>query len=126
MRKLTISSISALVALAISAVALVPVATARPDQQTRSTVTTIQVNAGEFFFRLSKKSIARPGKVTFAVKNAGHVVHDFKINSRKTSLIQPGRTARLVVTFKKKGSYRYLCTVDSHASLGMKGTFTVR
>jgi uncharacterized cupredoxin-like copper-binding protein len=53
-------------------------------------------------------------------------VHDFKINSRKTSLIQPGRTARLVVTFKKKGSYRYLCTVDSHASLGMKGTFTVR
>jgi uncharacterized cupredoxin-like copper-binding protein len=126
MRKLTISSISALVALAIAAVALVPVATARPDRQTRSTVTTIQVNAGEFFFRLSKKSIARPGKVTFAVKNAGHVVHDFKINGRKTSLIQPGRTARLVVTFKKKGSYRYLCTVDSHASLGMKGSFTVR
>lgn len=126
MRKLIISSISALVALGVAALALVPVATARPDRQTRSTATTIQVKAGEFFFRLSKKSIARPGKVTFAVKNAGHVVHDFKINGRKTPLLKPGRTANLVVTFKKKGSYRYLCTVDSHASLGMKGTFTVR
>jgi uncharacterized cupredoxin-like copper-binding protein len=126
MRKLTISSISALVALGIAALVLVPAATARPDRQTSSSATTIQVKAGEFFFRLSMKSIARPGKVTFAVKNAGHVVHDFKINGRKTSLIQPGRTARLVVTFRKKGSYRYLCTVDSHASLGMKGTFTVR
>ena len=126
MRKLTISSISALVALAISAVALVPVATARPDRQTRSTITTIQVNAGEFFFRLSKKSIAKPGKVTFVFKNVGHVMHDFKISGKRTSLISPGRTARLVVTFKKKGKFTYLCTVPGHAAAGMKGSFTVR
>ena len=30
------------------------------------------------------------------------------------------------VTFKKKGSYRFLCTVSGHAAAGMKGTFRVK
>jgi Copper binding proteins, plastocyanin/azurin family len=40
-------------------------------------------------------------------------------------LIQPGKTAKLVVTFKKKGKYPYLCTVPGDAAAGMKGVFTV-
>jgi uncharacterized cupredoxin-like copper-binding protein len=32
-------------------------------------------------------------------------LHDFKINGKQTPLIQPGKTARLVVGFKKKGKY---------------------
>ena len=126
MRKLTISSISALVALGIATLALVPLASARTAGEASATTTTIQVKGGEYFFKLSTKSIARPGKVTFVFKNAGHVAHDFKINGRKTPVMGPGKTARLIVTFKKKAKYSYLCTVDSHASLGMKGTFTVR
>jgi uncharacterized cupredoxin-like copper-binding protein len=39
--------------------------------------------------------------------------------------IQPGTTAKLVVTFKK-GKYPYLCTVPGHAEAGMKGVLTVR
>ncbi len=88
--------------------------------------TAIQVKGGEFFFRLSTKSAAKPGKVTFVFKNVGHVLHDFTISGKKTPLIQPGQTARLVVTFKKKGKYPYLCTVPGHAAAGMKGVFTVR
>jgi outer membrane protein assembly factor BamB len=91
-----------------------------------TTGTTVQVKGGEFFFRLSSKSLAKPGKVTFVFKNVGHVVHDFKINGKVTPLIQPGRTARLVVTFKKKGKYTYLCTVPGHAQAGMKGVYSVR
>jgi len=91
-----------------------------------ATATTVTVRGGEFFFKLSTKSIASPRKVTFVFKNVGHVAHDFKINGRKTPVMGPGKTSRLIVTFKKKGKYTYLCTVDSHASLGMKGTFTVR
>jgi alcohol dehydrogenase (cytochrome c) len=87
--------------------------------------TTVQVKGGEFFFRLSTKSAKKPGKVTFVFENIGHVLHDFKINGKKTPLIQPGKTAKLVVTFKKKGKYRYLCTVPGHAEAGMKGVFTV-
>jgi uncharacterized cupredoxin-like copper-binding protein len=87
--------------------------------------TTVQVKGGEFFFRLSTKSAKKPGKVTFVFKNIGHVLHDFKINGKQTPLIQPGKTAKLVVTFKKKGKYPYLCTVPGHAEAGMKGVFEV-
>jgi uncharacterized cupredoxin-like copper-binding protein len=126
MRKVTIRSSVTLAAFAIVALALVPFATGGTEGKARATVTTVQVKGGEFFFRLSTKSIARPGRVTFVFKNTGHVSHDFKINGRKTPVIQPGKTARLLVTFKRKAKYTYLCTVDSHASLGMKGAFTVR
>jgi uncharacterized cupredoxin-like copper-binding protein len=126
MTKLTIRSLSLMVAFAIGSLVLVQLASARADRSAAAAATTIQVRGGEFFFKLSTKSIARPGKVTFVFRNAGHVAHDFKINGRKTPVIGPGKTARLIVTFKKKGKYGYLCTVDSHASLGMKGTFTVR
>jgi plastocyanin len=89
-------------------------------------VKTVQVKGGEFFFRFSTKSIARPGKVTFVFKNIGHLAHDFKIDRKVTRLLQPGKTTKLVVTFKKKGNYRYLCTVPGHAAAGMKGVFKVR
>jgi uncharacterized cupredoxin-like copper-binding protein len=91
-----------------------------------TTTTTVQVKAGEFFFKLSKSSIAKPGTVVFAVKNAGHLAHDFKIAGKKTALIQPGKSATLKVKFAKAGKYAYLCTVPGHASAGMKGRFTVR
>jgi glucose dehydrogenase/uncharacterized cupredoxin-like copper-binding protein len=87
---------------------------------------TVQVKGGEFFFKLSTKSAAKPGKVTFVFKNVGHVQHDFRIAGKQTPLLQPGKTAKIVVTFKKKGKYTYLCTVPGHAEAGMKGTFTVR
>ena len=126
MRKLTISSVSALVAIAIASLALVQLASARGDRPTAAATTTVQVKGGEFFFRLSTKSIARPGKVTFVFKNVGHILHDFKINGKKTPLIGPGKTTRLIVTFKKKARYSYLCTVPGHAAAGMRGAFTVR
>jgi uncharacterized cupredoxin-like copper-binding protein len=126
MRKLTIGPASLVAAVAVASLALVPLASGRTDRQASATATTVTVRGGEFFFKLSTKSIASPRKVTFVFKNVGHVAHDFKINGKKTPVIGPGKTARLIVTFKKKGKYTYLCTVDSHASLGMKGTFTVR
>jgi len=126
MRKVTISSLSALIAVAIASLALVQLASARGDRPTAGATTTVTVKGGEFFFRLSTKSIARPGKVTFVFKNVGHILHDFKINGKKTPLISPGKTTRLIVTFKKKAKYSYLCTVPGHAAAGMRGTFTVR
>jgi uncharacterized cupredoxin-like copper-binding protein len=126
MKRIITSSVAGLAALSIAALAVVPLAGARADRQAAPSATTIQVKGGEFFFRLSNKSIAKPGKVTFSFKNIGHVSHDFSILGKKTPLIQPGRTVRLVVTFKKKGKYAYKCTVPGHAAAGMKGSFTVR
>ena len=123
-KQFRIRPVLVLAAFVIGALAMVPLAPAHTDRQAAAVATTIQVKGGEFFFRLSSKT-AKPGKATFVFKNIGHVSHDFKINGRKTPLIGPGRTAKLVVTLKK-GRYPYLCTVPGHAAAGMKGVFTVR
>jgi len=111
------------------AAACIPLAWALPAGAHRSTVraATITVTAGkpaEFRFTLSKKSAAL-GTVTFKITDKGALPHDFKINGHKTVLISPGQTKTLKVTFKKTGSYPYLCTVTGHAAAGMKGIFKV-
>lgn len=126
MKHVSIHPILALGAVTLSALALIPLAAARTDRQATAKATTVQVKGGEFFFRLSAKSVAKPGKVTFVFKNIGSVLHDFKIGGKTTPLVQPGKTAKLVVTFKTKGKYAYLCAVPGHAAAGMKGVFTVR
>ena len=92
----------------------------------RTAASTDQVTGKEFRFRLSTKSIKKPRAVTFTFRNGGTELHDFRINGKQTRLVQPGKTANLIVRFKKKGSYRYLCTVPGHAAAGMRGVFTIR
>ena len=123
MRRLIVSSTLALVAIAITLLAPAQLASAADRHPTQATATTIRASAGEMFFRLSAKT-AKPGKVTFVVRNIGNAVHDFRINGKKTPLIQPGRSARLVVTLKR-GRHPYLCTVFGHAAAGMRGVFRV-
>jgi uncharacterized cupredoxin-like copper-binding protein len=126
MRKFTINSTAVFAAVAIMALSLGQFASASSTRHVHASASAIRVSGKEFSFKLSKKSIGRPGTVTFKFKNAGHMLHDFTINGKKTRLIKPGKTAKLTVSFKKKGGYRYLCTVPGHAAAGMKGVFTVR
>jgi uncharacterized cupredoxin-like copper-binding protein len=85
--------------------------------------TTVKVTALDTLrFTLSKKS-APHGSVTFSVKNAGSIKHDFWIAGKKTKQLGHNQTATLTVTIKK-GKNPYKCTVDGHAAAGMKGTFT--
>jgi uncharacterized cupredoxin-like copper-binding protein len=112
--------------LTVLAAALVAALTLSAVAGAHTASTTMTVKGGEFFFRLTSKTLSKPGKVTFVFKNIGHVGHDFSITGKKTPIIQPGKTARLIVTFKKKGSYPYRCTVPGHAAAGMRGVFTVR
>jgi uncharacterized cupredoxin-like copper-binding protein len=116
----------AIAAVALAMLALAPLASARNVAHASATSTTIRVSEKEFSIKLSNGSLARPGTVTFDVKNAGKMAHNFRINGKQTRLIQPSKTATLTVAFKKKGSYHYLCAVPGHAALGMKGVFTVR
>lgn len=115
----------ALIAAAIAALVLAGIASG-PANAASAAGTTIQVKGSEFWFKLSTRSLSKPGKVTFVFKNVGHVGHDFKIDGKATPVIQPGKTARVVVNFTKKGKYAYVCTVPGHAAAGMKGVFTVR
>ena len=111
-------------ALGVALAALVATASVAAAP-TAAKATTVNVTMKEFKFILSKKTVPH-GKVTFKVVNKGTIGHDFAIGGKKTRLIGPGKTARVTVTFHKKGRFPYLCTVPGHAQAGMKGVFTVR
>jgi uncharacterized cupredoxin-like copper-binding protein len=110
-----------LLAVLAGAVALPPRAAAR---QASVSVAVTAGRPSEFRFTLSRRSV-RKGAVVFSVVNRGALPHDFKINGRKTPILQPGRSARLRVVFAKAGRYRYLCTVPGHAAAGMTGSLRV-
>jgi len=117
----------ALVALATAVGVALPLSGSASAQSSAARATVVKVTAGkpsEFRFKLSKATV-KHGKVTFVVTNGGSLPHDFKIAGKRTKLLQSGKSARLVVTFKKKGSYAYLCTVSGHAAAGMKGKLRV-
>jgi uncharacterized cupredoxin-like copper-binding protein len=87
-------------------------------------VTTIKVTAMDIKFKLSAKT-AKRGIVVFKVTNIGRLTHDFSIKGRTTKKLSHGQSATLRVTFLRKGTYPYKCTVDSHAAAGMKGVLTI-
>jgi len=115
MNRLTLALGVALAAL----VAAAPVA-ALP---TTAAATTVTVQMKEFKFVLSKKTVAH-GAVTFKLVNKGTIAHDFKIAGKKSKLVQPGKSGKLIVTLKA-GKLKYLCTVPGHAAAGMKGVLKV-
>jgi len=96
------------------------IAAARPA---KAHGTMVRVVAKDYSFKLSRKSVPH-GSVTFTIKNEGKTSHDFSIAGHKSKTIGPGKSTTLVVTLKK-GSDPYRCTVDGHASLGMKGVLKV-
>jgi glucose/arabinose dehydrogenase/uncharacterized cupredoxin-like copper-binding protein len=86
---------------------------------------TVRVVAKDFSFTLSRRSVPRGAQVTFLVRNAGAVVHDFVIAGRRTRLLRPGQSAALRMRFTRKGTKRYVCSIPGHARLGMKGVLGV-
>ena len=94
-------------------------------RSTAAKTVTIKVTASEWKFKLSRTSVPVGTTVIFKVTNKGKIGHDFKVNGKKTPLINPGQTKSIKVVFKKKGKLVFLCTVTGHAKLGMTGKFGV-
>lgn len=87
----------------------------------------VTVKMTEFKFAFTPKAYKAGTKVTFTVQNKGVTGHDFDIAGLKSMpVIAGGKTFKYTVTFKKKGVYRYVCTVPRHAQLGMTGRITVK
>ena len=103
-----------------STLATVP---AKPKPKVKPTVA-VRVVAREFSYVLSRTAVP-VGRVRFTVVNRGAVAHDFAIGARRTRLLQPGRSAVLLVTFPRGGRFAFRCTVPGHAALGMRGTLVV-
>ena len=118
------SGLAALAAVGIVAGALAPVGGASPAKAGAAS-TPITVTASEFKFVLSKATVPAGSTVVFTVINKGKIEHDFKIAGKKTPTIKPGKSAKLTVTFAKKGQSAYICTLPGHVAGGMKGSFAV-
>lgn len=86
---------------------------------------TIAVDAKDFSFTLSRRSVPAGTTVRFVVRNRGSVLHDFVVAKRRTRLLRRGASQTITVPFAKRGRYSFLCSVPGHAKLGMKGTFSV-
>jgi plastocyanin len=96
-------------------------ATAMPARHDHSVP--LSATLSEWTIRLSDETVPA-GPVTFSVTNTGSIPHALEVEGqgteRKTSLIQPGASARLTLTLEP-GTYEIYCPVgqDSHKKLGM-------
>ena len=93
---------------------------------------TIAVEAKEYAFTPSTLT-APAGSVTFRVSNAGQEEHEFEIFQGQTTEgevegevegLVPGLTKDLTVPLAA-GEYTFVCKLNGHDQLGMKGTLTV-
>jgi mono/diheme cytochrome c family protein len=110
-------------ALAAVPLLLTPLASGASSASSASSAKTVRVTLKDGGIALSSKT-APAGSVTFQVKNAGKKKHDFKIAAKKTPVLAPGKSARLVVNFVKAGKFTYTSTVAGDAKKGLKGVFT--
>ncbi len=89
----------------------------------------ITVEAKEYEFTPATLT-APAGSITFSVRNAGTEEHEFEIFQGETVVdeiegLVPGLTKELTVTLEA-GQYEYMCKLNGHDLLGMKGTLTVQ
>lgn len=88
----------------------------------------VKVTEREYHITLSQTKLA-PGKVELMITNKGKLAHALAIagpgiaGTKKTAMIEPGKTAALSVTLRS-GAYSLWCPVPGHASLGMKAALT--
>jgi len=74
----------------------------------------------------------KPGTYTFDVQNVGQFPHDLHIATSDgselgaTTVMKANGTASIKVTLSQAGTYTIWCAVNSHRSLGMEGTVTVK
>jgi glucose/arabinose dehydrogenase len=112
---------TASVALSACGLALVPGSTVAASSKT----ITVHVDARDFAFTLSRRSVPAGSAVRFVVRNLGNTRHDFVVKGRRTRVLRPGERQTITISFPRRGAFRFLCSVPGHARLGMNGTFGV-
>ena len=66
---------------------------------------TIRVDARDFSFALSRRSVPAGSTVRFVVRNRGDTVHDLVIGHvKRTRVLAPGKSQVITATFRKKGA----------------------
>jgi plastocyanin len=114
-----------LIAAALVALALAPVASAKVAPPSR-----VQVAAKEFSFALSRQSVPA-GPAIIELVNFGEDPHDLRVQRiggahiAGTPQVQPGDYYDLSLKLLP-GKYRLWCSIANHRALGMQATLIVR
>ena len=69
---------------------------------------------------------ASGGKVTVALRNRDLFWHTFTIDALRVDIRAPVGRLRSATFEARPGTYSYYCRIPGHATLGMRGTLTVR
>jgi len=93
----------------------------------------IEFTAKDFAFEGLADFSAKKGEaIEFKMENKGPASeHEFEVflpSDEELGEIGPtkvGATGEAIFKFEESGTYRYICGIDGHENLGMKGTFTV-
>jgi plastocyanin len=90
----------------------------------------VTVSAHEYRFDPKTIVVRGGGRLTLSLRNRGSLAHDLRVQQGGRDLGGTGiftsgqsQTAHLALP---PGTYQFLCTVDDHAQLGMKGTLVVK
>jgi plastocyanin len=93
------------------------------------------VTITETEFKLSPATITVPlnTPVSFTVKNAGTIPHNFQVELPSQNFdkklfdtdLNPGETKTASFTFTTAGPWQMYCPVDNHEGMGMSGTVMV-
>jgi iron uptake system component EfeO len=103
---------------------------AAPATAVPSGVVAVQASDPSGAYTFTPSTLTVPaGRVNFSVRNAGTEEHEFEIFEGETVVdevegLVPGLTKSLTVTLDA-GSYTFVCKLNGHDQLGMKGTLTV-
>ena len=112
--------------LTLLAVTLVATAATAPNSLGAQAAQTVRVTETDYRITLSTRP--KPGTVTFVIRNNSGHSHDFRLRgngiTRKTPLIAPGKTARLIVQLRRGERYQLWCA--PHEDKGMRATFVAR
>lgn len=119
---------TAIWALAIASLAACGGAAATAGPATPAPSGIVPITAREYAFTPAAVTVAA-GTVTFEVRNGGNEEHEFEILQGETPVeeiegIAAGQTKGLTVALAP-GEYTFMCKLNGHDILGMKGTLTV-
>jgi uncharacterized cupredoxin-like copper-binding protein len=99
--------------------------TSTPTAEIAAGAKTIDVEAGDFYFKPKDITIPANTPATFVIKNVAQIPHNFSIDALKISVnIAPGETSKVTIK-APAGSYEFYCNLPGHKAAGMFGTLTV-
>jgi plastocyanin len=86
--------------------------------------TSVEIDAGDFFFDPTCLTASSPGTVTITVTNTGNALHNFTVEEQGIDQdVQIGESVTVKVELPAPGSLPFLCKY--HSASGMQGAFVV-